>query len=78
MFKSLSVDVTPRPVDCLDVKELGYAASGRYNIYPSSKGVSDEPVEVWCDMDTTDGGWTVRIHAIISCVYENIQSRQNL
>ena len=44
--KSLPVDVTPRPVDCLDVKELGYSTSGRYNIYTSSKGVSDVPVEV--------------------------------
>ena len=57
--ESLSVDVTPRPVDCLDVKELGYSTSGRYNIYPSNKGVSDEPVEVWCDMESTEGAWTV-------------------
>ena len=59
------MDVTPRPVDCLDVKELGYSTSGRYNIYPSSEGVSDVPVEVWCDMETTEGGWTVRFQLIM-------------
>ena len=70
--ESLPVDVTPRPVDCLDVKELGYSTSGRYNIYPSSKGVSDEPVEVWCDMESTEGSWTVRINFIYNRYFCNV------
>ncbi|XP_045597186.1 fibrinogen C domain-containing protein 1 isoform X2 [Procambarus clarkii] len=42
-----------RPVDCADYLQLGHTTSGVYKIYPF------RPVEVWCDMETDGGGWTV-------------------
>ncbi|GLD73572.1 angiopoietin-4-like protein [Lates japonicus] len=42
--------------DCADAYKAGHSASGLYYIYI---GNSSEPVQVYCDMVTGGGGWTV-------------------
>ena len=53
---SLYLFVAAQPQDCYDILNThNLAASGSYIIYP----VSSKEVEVWCDMETEGGGWTV-------------------
>lgn len=41
--------------DCEDALDKGFTKSGVYRIKPGSF----RPFQVWCDMETQDGGWTV-------------------
>ncbi|XP_062596765.1 microfibril-associated glycoprotein 4-like, partial [Saccostrea cucullata] len=50
--KELILDV----VDCQDLFIKGYQQSGQYTVYPC--GIQS-PVNVYCDMVTERGGWTV-------------------
>ncbi|XP_047484647.1 ficolin-2-like [Penaeus chinensis] len=47
-----------RPADCADHLVHGATVSGVYDIYPFTC-LCTKPVQVWCDMDTDGGGWTV-------------------
>ncbi|XP_077981542.1 ryncolin-1-like [Glandiceps talaboti] len=42
--------------DCFDILQTGLSSSGSYVIQPDD---DDEPIRVYCDMDTDSGGWTV-------------------
>ncbi|XP_042217870.1 techylectin-5A-like [Homarus americanus] len=54
----ISVNSNLRPVDCADYLMSGANTSGVYEIYPFTCACSS-PVQVWCDMETDGGGWTV-------------------
>ncbi|XP_054603926.2 angiopoietin-related protein 7 isoform X1 [Nothobranchius furzeri] len=44
------------PIDCASIHYSGVRRSGLYTVVPLVVGM---PVEVYCDMDTDGGGWTV-------------------
>ncbi|XP_078603766.1 angiopoietin-related protein 2-like isoform X2 [Branchiostoma floridae x Branchiostoma japonicum] len=46
-----------KPRHCADIQRAGKATSGVYRIYLPDH--HDNPVPVYCDMDTDPGGWTV-------------------
>ncbi|XP_072030012.1 uncharacterized protein [Amphiura filiformis] len=47
------------PRDCFDIIQTGQTKSGIYTIYPSVNVKTGNPIDVYCDMKTDDGGWTV-------------------
>ena len=44
------------PKDCADIQQLCGSKSGIYYIFPEING---QPVQVYCDMETDEGGWLV-------------------
>ena len=44
------------PRDCREVQLQGATLNGVYTIYPLS---STQPINVYCDLTTDNGGWTV-------------------
>lgn len=42
--------------DCLEAQEAGHSTSGMYLIKPDE---AERPVQVWCEQDIDNGGWTV-------------------
>ncbi|GFS36907.1 techylectin-5A [Nephila pilipes] len=48
-----------KPIDCEELLRNGHNMSGVYTVWPKSRVMEDKPVNVFCDMDTAEGGWTV-------------------
>ena len=61
--KTLVVFFSVEAENCQDIFEKGYTTSGIYTIYPWDKCDKDfRAVDVFCDMETLGGGWTVSIN----------------
>jgi Fibrinogen beta and gamma chains, C-terminal globular domain len=45
-----------KPRDCVDIQSNVSTKSGVYTVYIGS---TQRPLTVYCDMNTTSGGWTV-------------------
>ncbi|GIX82527.1 techylectin-5A [Caerostris darwini] len=48
-----------KPMDCEEVLRGGRNKSGVYTVWPKNRVADDKPLDVYCDMDTDGGGWTV-------------------
>ena len=48
-----------KAIDCTDLLEMGRKKSGVYEIWPVNRMVEGKSIYVYCDMDTSGGGWTV-------------------
>ncbi|GFV89705.1 techylectin-5A [Trichonephila clavipes] len=58
-FPMCPPDARSKPVDCEELLLSGRNKSGVYTVWPRSRVTEGRPVEVFCDMDTDGGGWTV-------------------
>ncbi|GFQ75071.1 techylectin-5A [Trichonephila clavata] len=52
-------NIIANPVDCEELLFNGKNKSGVYTIWPRNRVTGEKSVEVYCDMDTDGGGWTV-------------------
>ncbi|XP_022085251.1 ficolin-3-like [Acanthaster planci] len=49
--------ITSRYTSCMELLEEGHTANGIYTIFPAPFGI--DGLQVYCDMNTADGGWMV-------------------
>ncbi|XP_055944967.1 angiopoietin-4-like [Argiope bruennichi] len=48
-----------KPMDCSEILENGNNKSGLHRVWLRNRILKGKGVQVFCDMDTDDGGWTV-------------------
>ncbi|GBN52785.1 Techylectin-5A, partial [Araneus ventricosus] len=51
--------LSSRPVDCADVLNTEHSDSRVYTVWPKSRLNEKKGIDVFCDMDTDGGGWTI-------------------
>ncbi|XP_015905659.1 techylectin-like protein [Parasteatoda tepidariorum] len=51
--------LTSKPLDCEELLKSGTNKSGVYVIWPQNRIMDRKPLDVYCDMETDGGGWTV-------------------
>ncbi|CAL1279285.1 unnamed protein product [Larinioides sclopetarius] len=57
--QTIPLEETYHPMDCDEVLRSGHNRSGVYTIWPRNRLTDGKVLDVYCDMDTDDGGWTV-------------------
>lgn len=58
---SLNESSIQKAIDCADVLQMGHNKSAIYEVWPVNRVTGDKPINVYCDMVTDGGGWTVSI-----------------
>jgi len=58
---------------CKDIVNKGYSVDGTYTIDPDGAG-GTAPFQVYCDMSTDDGGWTLAVRALAGSQAHGVSS----
>ncbi|CAL1270628.1 unnamed protein product [Larinioides sclopetarius] len=57
--KDIKIVNVEKPKDCSETLASGLNESGIYTIWMGESSTSGKPLQVYCDMETDNGGWTV-------------------
>ena len=47
------------PTSCMDIRDRIHPTKAKSGIYTVKTKISNVTMDVYCDMDTDDGGWTL-------------------